>query len=197
MRILAACFGLFAATSILAFLRPASDDVKAGTALRMDVPELARRADLIIEARVLSLKAVEAGAGRIETEFLLEVERTLAGDDLPLRAVRLPGGLLPDGRGMLLAGMPGLHVGETALLFLSAPSETGMRMPVGLAQGKLRIVTGAAGEKLVVRDAGSLGLIGPGSAAVREAGGLCVLPYAEVLAEIEAARAGALSEEPR
>jgi hypothetical protein len=197
MRLLAASFGLFAATFVLAYLRPAAQDVEAGTALRMDVPELARRADLIIEARVLSLKAIEAGAGRIETEFLLEVERTLAGDDLPLRAVRLPGGLLPDGRGMLLAGMPGLRVGESALLFLSAPTETGMRMPVGLAQGKLGIVTNAAGEKLVVRDASSLGLVSPGSTAVHDAGGLTLLPYAEVLAEIEAARAGALSGEQR
>lgn len=192
MRLLPPFLGLFAAAAALAWLRAASGGVEAGTALRMDVSELARRSDLVVEGRVLSQKAVESGQGLIETEFLIEVERTLVGDELPLRAVRLPGGVLPDGRGMLLAGMPALRTGESVMLFLTAPSAGGMRMPVGLAQGKLGVVQDAAGEKLLVRDAGALGLIGPGSSKVLPADGLSVLAYAEVLAQIEAARSGAL-----
>src|SRR5262245_1782150 len=195
MRLLPPFLGLFAASAALAWMHAASGGVEAGTALRMDIPELARRSDLIVEGRVLSLKPLESDHGLIETEFLIEVERTLAGSDLPLRAVRLPGGILPDGRGMLLAGMPALRAGESVMLFLTAPAANGMRMPVGLSQGKLGIVENPAGEKLVVCDAGAVDLVGSGGAAVAQADGLSVLPYAEVLAQIEAARSGALGGE--
>lgn len=190
MRLLPLFLGLFAAAAALAFLRAPSGGVEAGTALHMGVPELARRSDLVLEGRVLSQKALEAESGLIETEVLLEVERTLVGDHLPLRAIRLPGGELPDGRGLYLSGMPRLREGESVMLFLTARSQSGMRMPVGLAQGKLGVVTDAAGEKLLVGNALALGLVGAGGTEVAEADGLSVLPYAEVLAQIEAAHAG-------
>ncbi len=197
MRLLPPFLGLFAAAAFLAFARASSNGVEAGTALRMDVPELARRSDLIVEGRVLSQKPLETSHGLIETEFLIEVERTLAGEHVPLRAIRLPGGLLPDGRGLLLAGMPSMRVGESVLLFLTPRSQGGVRMPVGLAQGKLRVVANAAGEKLLVGDPGALGLVSAAGAEVGLAEGLSVLPYAEVVAQIEAARTGPAAGEKR
>jgi hypothetical protein len=197
MRLLATLLGSTALALLLSRFSTAPNDVEAGTALRMDVPELARRSDLIVEARVLSKQALEAGGGRIETEYLLAVERTLAGEPLALRAIRLPGGVLPDGRGMLLSGMPALRVGESVLLFLTRASETGMRMPVGLAQGKLSVVWNAAGEKLLVRDTSGMALAQVSSGAVREANGVSILSYVDALAAIEAARAKRTDKEAR
>jgi len=195
MRLFALTAGAFVGAFLLTTLRPASGDALAGTALRMDVRELSQRSDLVVEARVLGLQAFEEPDGRIETEFQLEVQRTFLGEDVVHRAIRLPGGVLPTGKGMLLAGMPSLEVGETAILFLTAPTDTGMRMPVGLAQGKMRVVTSPSGEKLVVVDRAGLELANPETGAIAEADGSLVLPYAHVLAQIEAACAGALDHD--
>ncbi|MEM7309093.1 MAG: hypothetical protein AAF682_20585 [Planctomycetota bacterium] len=189
MRLLAAFLGLFIVSCALAVFGHRSSGVEAGTAIRMDIPELAARAELIVEARVLSAQALELPDGRIETEFVLDVKRTFKGVDLPVRAIRLPGGILPDGRGMLLAGMPGVKPGEDLLLFLTDAGDSGVRMPIGLAQGKFRVVQSATGEKVLVREQAGLSLVRPGTTEVREADGVAILPYAEVLAQIEATRA--------
>ncbi len=189
MRFAAAFLGILIGAFALAFFAHRSGGVEAGTAVRMDVPDLARHADLILEANVLSARSFETEEGRIETEFLLEVERTLAGVDLPVRAVRMPGGILPDGRGMMLAGMPHMAPGERALLFLGSPGATGVRMPVGLAQGKFQVAETPLGEKVLLREHCGLSLIQPGSGKVAHSDGMSVLPYAEVVAQIEAARA--------
>lgn len=137
--------------------------LEAGTAVRMDVPELVDGSELIVDALVLSARVLETGPARIETEYELAVGRTLLGAHLPQRSLRLPGGVLPDGRGLVLAGVPRLIVGERALLFLSQPSADGMRMPVGLAQGKLRVQADARGALWLERGQSSLRLVEAGS----------------------------------
>jgi hypothetical protein len=97
----------------------------AGTALRMDVEALAQAADVVVEARVLSTRALETSSGRIETELELDVDRTLYGPDVPHRFVRWPGGVLADGSGMLVAGLSLPRPGEELLLFLSRESSSG------------------------------------------------------------------------
>ena len=111
LSLVAGCFLLTFSTVGIA-LRPPG--VQAGTALKMELPEVVERADLILEARVLSARAFET-SGMIETEFLLQVDRTFHGEDQPYRSIRIPGGVLEDGRGMILAGMPRLVVGEMRL----------------------------------------------------------------------------------
>ena len=103
--------------------------VAAGTAIRMEIAELVDGAELIVEGRILTTTSFES-EGRIETEYLIEVDRTFAGEDQPYRAMRLPGGVLEDGSGMILAGMPRIAAGEKTLLFLSGEGTTGVRMPV-------------------------------------------------------------------
>ncbi|MFT5081194.1 MAG: hypothetical protein ACI9C2_002250 [Gammaproteobacteria bacterium] len=174
-----------------------SPAVRAGTALRMDTNELVESAALVIEGRVLSVKGVETKDGMIETEYELLVERTFEGVDLVERTVRIPGGLLADGRGLLLAGLPRLGVGEETLLFLSETSASGVRMPVGLSQGRYRIVRNLDGSRVAVRDQGELGLIDPQTGEVIEAAGRHVRNYAELISEIEAAVAREQSLGPR
>ena len=170
-------------------LRPLfhSPAVRAGTAMRMDTNELVESAALVIEGRVLSARGVETEDGMIETEYELLVERTFEGADVYERTIRIPGGLLDDGRGLLLAGLPRLGVGEETLLFLSEPSASGVRMPVGLSQGRYRIVRNLDGSRVAVRDQGELGLIDPQTGQVNEAAGHHVRDYAELISEIQAA----------
>lgn len=188
MRILpiAAVVSTAALVGLALLTRPSR--VVAGTALRMDVPQLVAGAELVLEGRILSATALESPDGRIETEFLLQVERTFAGADEPFRAVRIPGGVLEDGRGMLLAGMPVLRAGEDTLLFLSQEGETGVRMPVGLAQGKFSVHRLADGKKSLTQDAAGISLVNEQGVLLSGQGGT-VRDYAQVVAEIEAALA--------
>lgn len=90
---------------------------------------------------------------------------------------------------MLLAGMPRIEPGENVLLFLSEPGAGGIRMPVGLAQGKFRILTRADGSRIVVRDAAGVTLVQPRTGALVRGEGRSVIDYADVVAQIEAASA--------
>lgn len=167
--------------------RTAPTEVDAGTAIRLDIPGLVQRAELVIEGRVLS-QAVHLGAGGlIDTEFEIDVMRTFVGEDLRTRSIRLPGGVLPNGNGLMLPGMPVLSTGEDVLLFLTLPSSSGVRLPVGLSQGKFRVETNLAGQKQVSRSHGALTVLDPNSGALHESIGAELFDYAEVIAEIHAA----------
>jgi len=159
---------------------------RAGTAVRMEVPELVQNADLVLEARVVGARAVAGPQGRIDTEYTLSVARTFWGGHQAVRTLRMPGGELPDGHGLAIAGMPRLAVGEDALLFL-APEARGMRMPTGLAQGKLRIVSDVHGRRALVREQAELSLVDARSGAVRPDLGVGPLDYDEAVVRIEAA----------
>ena len=156
----------------------------AGTALRMDVEEVLERSDLVVEGRVLSISGVDVG-GVICTDVELSVDPAFWGAEQPARTVRLPGGVLPSGRGTLLPGMPSVSEGEDLLLFLGPPSGAGLRMPTGLGQGKYRLVTERDGDRLAVRSASDLVLVGGGRA--RQVNGRDVVDYAELVGRIEAA----------
>lgn len=184
MRLFLACGVLFAADLLLALLLPlrAAD---AGTALRLDLPELVQRSELVVEARVLAAEPREAD-GMLATEYLLEVERTFKGEDQSYRTLRLPGGVRADGSGLLVPGVPHLAPGEDALLFLSAESARGLRLPTGLAQGKFTVQRRADGTKQLLRDAAGLELVGPEG---HSTGARTSADYAALVAGIEAALA--------
>jgi hypothetical protein len=160
----------------------ASSVSRAGTAVRLGTADLLERSDLCLEGRVIAARAVLEGQKRIDTEYTVRVERTYWGEAQAVRLIRIPGGVLPDGRGMAVAGLPRLAVGEDAILFLSRADASGMRMPVGLAQGRMRVAADRAGRKVLVRDQEGLDLVGPGSSST-------ALDYAGTVAEIEAAAA--------
>jgi len=185
IRILLALGGLVASTLILA--ARSGEAVDASTALRLGLPELTERAALILEGRVLEARALETPEGLIETEYRLAVERTLLGHDLAERQLRLPGGLLPDGRGLALPGMPRIAAGEDVLLFLSEPAPSGRCMPIGLAQGKFGILTHADGQRTLVRELGRVGLASVTSGEVHHGSSSARVDYAAALAEIHAA----------
>ncbi len=183
---LSAAIGLLLAALVTPGLLRDGAPVQAGTALRLDTDGLVQNAALILEGRVLAAHPLEGATG-IETEYLLEVERTFEGEDLPHRLVRLPGGVLPDGRGLALAGMPRIEPGEALLLFLTQEGRSGIRMPVGLAQGKYAVQRRRDGTKVLTRDVSGVSLLSPETGQVAASEGRVVRGYAELVAEIEAA----------
>jgi hypothetical protein len=186
--LLTATIGLLLAFLLWPSLWRDVSGVRAGTAVRLELPELVQHSDLILEGRVLAARTFESRHG-IETEYLLEVARTFEGQDQPHRAIRIPGGVLPDGRALLLSGLPKISTGEDVLLFLSRESATGVRMPVGLAQGKYRVVTRRDGSRVLVRNAAGVALVNPQSGALTTPRARLVREYVDMVAEIEAALA--------
>lgn len=161
--------------------------VDASTALRLGVPELVERAGLVLEAEVASARSVEGPGGLIETEYVLEVDRNFWGGESAERTVRMPGGVLEDGRGLVLPGLPRLAPGQDVLLFLSEPGSSGVRVPVGLSQGVFRVVTDAEGRRWVVRDPSQLTVANLVTGSLTEGGTYSRRDYAAVVAEIHAA----------
>lgn len=162
-------------------------EVQAGTVTRFAIEDLVQRSDQAFEGRVVSCTTRVGARGRIETEYGVRVARAFVGTGGTVRTFRLPGGTLPDGSGMIVPGMPRLSQGEDVLVFLTAESASGSRMPVGLAQGKLRVVTAADGRKSLVRDVLDLEIVevrgaqGPGRIDPP------TLDYASTITRIEAA----------
>lgn len=175
-----------AAAAVLSVGLARTGVARAGTVERMALADLAERADLAFEARVLDARVVERGPGRIETEYVLREDRVHVGAACALRVVRIPGGVLPDGRGLAIAGMPRLAVGDDVLVFLSRESTRGTRMPIGLAQGALRVVTRADGSKRLVGSSAGLDLVGSAPNAVPAPGVDYVAGLAEIAAGIAA-----------
>lgn len=157
-----------------------------GTARRMELEDLVRVCDLAVEGRVVSMRAVRDVRGRIVTEHVLHVRRTHVGLASTLRTVRLPGGTLPDGTGLLVPGMPRLEVGQECVLFLSSEDTQGTRMPVGLAQGAWRVTKTKEGLRRVTRAMEGLAVVD--GARVGEAETHSQLDYAVFVARVEAAK---------
>jgi hypothetical protein len=178
--------GLIAALTFVWCARTERHDVQAGTAVRMDLAGLVEHADLVLEGRVLAAQVRRAPSGRIDTEFTLDVGRTFFGEHQAQRTIRLPGGVLPPGDGMMIPGMPSLAVGEDVLLFLGKAHASGLRMPVGLAQGKFTVVRSANGAKQLARSMESLTLVDARTGALGDLAAEPGLDHAAVTARIAA-----------
>jgi hypothetical protein len=186
---------LAAISCVVPLLHPRT--ARAGTAVRLDVTGLVDRAGLVVEARVVSAQPMQTQGGkRIETEFVLDVKRTFLGETEALQAIRLPGGVLPKsqgGRGLVIPGMPSLAEGEDVVLFLTVPSSKGVRMPVGLAQGKYRVVRDAQGKRFATQSLDALTLVDASGSPVNASP--ATLELDALAAEIEAAVAARRARE--
>ncbi len=170
--------------------------VDAGTAVALGVPGLVDGSELVLEGRVLEASPLLLPNGVVATDYVVRVERDFLGGAEEEVVVRLPGGVLPDGSGMLLPGMPSLLPGERAIVFLTEAGTDELRVPVGLGQGRLRVLDGPGGEHWLEREADCLGLI-DSSGDLHEAEGRSLLNYAGTVAEIEAAVAARRAREAK
>ncbi|HEX6087795.1 MAG TPA: immunoglobulin domain-containing protein [Thermoanaerobaculia bacterium] len=96
---------------------------------------------------------VQATETTIETINEIRIERTIKGrglrDGSLVRVVTL-GGVLEDGRGLLVPGEAQFHRGERVLLFLT--EDDGRWRATDLTLGKFKFVTSTTGDRLLVRD---------------------------------------------
>jgi len=173
--------------SIALALGLAAGSAEAGTAVRLTVPEMVDRAEAVFEGRVLDARAQVDARGLVTTEYFVSVRETYWGVPYGTRTFSLPGGVLADGSGMLVPGMPEVKVGEDAIFFLTEQSPAGFRMPVGLAQGKFRLVTDPFGEVQLERDQEGLVLADPLTGAVLPADERPLVSYDQVVSTIRAA----------
>ena len=173
----------------MAVSRGRSAPVEAGIAVRMGTEDLVLAADLVLEGRVVALRAATSTSGRIDTEYTLAVTRTFWGSHEPTRVVRIPGGVLADGRGMLVPGLVRLALGEDVVLVLSRASAHGARMPIGLAQGEFRIVTDRFGNKVAVRSNADLALANGVTGVLSSGASSSIIPSAELVAILASAAA--------
>ncbi len=198
MRLPAALLLVLGLPLALAWQMDRAAAVQAGTVQRLEIEDLLGQCDLALEGRVQKIRVLEAAPKRIETEITLSVSRRFwgpaGGNELVLR---IPGGVLPDGRGLVLPGLPHFAEGEEQLLFLSAESRNGTRVPVGLAQGRFRVERRAGAAKMLVRDQDELEYFDPLTRRASRAEPRALFDYGAVVARIEAAAQARRQREAR
>ncbi len=178
---------LVAPTLFVLVLRSLERTAAGGTALELSTDQLVDSSSLVVEGRVASATGVECARWIIYTDIELVVDRTFWGESRELRHFRLPGGVLPDGRGMLLPGVPLPQLHQRGIWFLSGSSPDGVRIPVGMGQGILRLLPPTGRERYLERDTRSLTLAPAGGAEVFDARGRTLVGYADTVAAIHAA----------
>jgi hypothetical protein len=147
---------------------------EATSVLRLEREELARRAARVFEGTVVDVRGERDGAGRIVTRvrFAVEADGWWKGTGGGAVELLLPGGVLEgEERALLVPGMPRFERGERAVVFASAAAREGepLAIPVGLKQGKLRVVTTPNGRRALERELSGLQLVDPSTREVNAA----------------------------
>jgi hypothetical protein len=180
------CAALLGAV-LLAFVGSLSSPfgVRASTVEQLDLPGLFDRAEHVVHGRIAAKRVLVGARGRPETEYELGLIRAFWGGAANVLTFRAPGGALADGRELVIPGLPSLAVGEEVLLFLSRESRTGLRVPVGLAQGKFQVVRDAHGAATLLRGESDLDVLDPATKEMKKLSTLASLGYDATAAELE------------
>jgi hypothetical protein len=171
------------AALLAAIAAPAS----AAMILKMNLAELTDRADAIFRGEVLSAEPgkISIGGGTLPTvTYRLRVDEAFKGEfeakenASPEVEITMLGTLKSTaGNGSherltsSLPEVPKLRVGESYVLFTTAPSASGLRSPVGLGQGSFRIYSGPNKTELAVNELNNLGLFNGAGPSQRAAPG--------------------------
>jgi hypothetical protein len=131
---------------------------------QLGLPELAERAPIIVQGRVVEARYEgHPDYPNVSTVLVtLQVERMLRGPAEERLSFRE---FLPGLQARM--GKRGYLVGQRLLLFLAAPSRYGLSSPLGGEQGRFHILRDQRGNDLVENDLGNAGLfrnLGPAAA---------------------------------
>ena len=118
--------------------------------------QMTQRAARIFSGRCTGTGVVfDASLGRDVTVATFRVDRALKGVTGETVTVRMLGGAPADAP----AGLPTFRTGEEVVLFLYGESPQGLSSPVGLGQGRFKVVTDKRGRRLALNDFGNKNLI--------------------------------------
>jgi hypothetical protein len=138
--------GLFSFFSI-ALLTLSSHDARATIMVKMDLPQLCGRSDVIFVGRAEKGRSHWTPDRRhIVTDTTFVVEEGIKGGGPKTITIRHLGGSV-GGIGMRVSGMPVFHEGDRVLLFTEL--RRGHRYVVGMKQGIFRVEKNAAGQRVV------------------------------------------------
>jgi hypothetical protein len=159
----------------------------AAMILKMNLAQLTDRADAIFRGEVLSAEPgkISIGGGTLPTvTYRLRVDETFKGEfeakenSSPEVEITMLGTFKATAHSgnqerltSSLPEVPKLRVGESYVLFTTAPSASGLRSPVGLGQGSFRIYAGPNKAELAVNELNNLGLFNGAGPAQRAAPG--------------------------
>ena len=131
----------------------------------LNLEAMTERATTIFAGRCLHVRVeTDAKLGRDVTVATFRVERSIKGSTGKTITVRMPWASAVAAP----AGVPGFVRGDDVVLFLYGESASGMRAPVGLGQGRFRILTDKQGRKMAINDVGNRNLMHGVSAGARE-----------------------------
>jgi len=171
---------------VLAFLLALAPlAARATIVVALPEDELVQTSDTIIMGSVLALEALAVPGGHVVTQAQIQVLRPVRGAKRnAVVTVRYPGGRLPNGLAAFVDGAPELRVGDMVFAFLE--SRAGVRTPVGLRYGMLKVRRDTSGAYLVTRDTDGLILVDrTGKAAKPEVAHLRAVPLDDLVARIE------------
>jgi hypothetical protein len=168
----------------LGLLLSAQAPATATSVVRLDVDQLSDKAEVIIHGRCVRKQARKDRQGDIVTDLTLEVFDGLKGDLGRTFEFTVYGGVLPE-RGSAIAGAPTFKTGEELLVFLGPVNARGLRMVIGLAQGKYTIRR-ERGKTLAFRNLQGLRLVDSETGEEHDPEPEQGVPFDELLARIKA-----------
>jgi hypothetical protein len=134
--------------------------------LPVDLDQLVVDADRIFLGLVTAVDEQNDEHGIPGTYVTVQIARTLKGNTpTTLTFKQLGGQARPGGNALLrIAGLPTYQVGQELILFLRPTSAAGFTSPVGMEQGKFRVVRNGTKAQVLNKlgNANVLGLLGGG-----------------------------------
>jgi hypothetical protein len=131
----------------------------------LNLEEMTERATTIFSGLCTSVRTEhDRKLGLDVTVATFRVDRAIKGATGHTITVRMPWA----GDRAIPAGVPSYTRGDEVVLFLDGESASGMRAPVGLGQGRFRVLTDKQGRKLAINDFGNRNLVRGVSASTRE-----------------------------
>ena len=131
----------------------------------VNIEEMTERATTIFAGRCLDVRVEsDPTLGVDVTVARFRVQRSVkgtAGSTITVRMPWLGGTAIP-------TGVPSFERGDEVVLFLYGESAIGMRAPVGLGQGRFRIVADKQGRSMAINDVGNRNLMHGLSTGARE-----------------------------
>ncbi len=136
------------------FLIVAAQDAEAVRVRALGLADMTKRAGQIFVGECIERSVHDDGAAGPHTTYVFRVLEPIKGVAAP--AVSFTVAATPEGRGFV--GLPVFDVGERALLLLYPPGPGGRTSPLGLDQGRFRLVR-RDGTVFAVNGRGNRGLL--------------------------------------